>query len=100
MEFLSEADAGRLGSLRTILRSCDTKSLRIGNSNLLQAATSAGSPEGIRVIVESLRQQGKPGHDPEAAARLPLPGLNDLDSMGFAPLHIAAETGFGECIEP
>lgn len=74
--------------------------MRIVSSTLLEAATSLGSAEGLRVIVEVLRAQGKPGHDPEASKQAALPGLNDLGSMGFAPLHTAVETGFPECIAP
>eukprot|EP00928_Gymnodinium_smaydae_P034171 TRINITY_DN24285_c0_g2_i1.p1 TRINITY_DN24285_c0_g2~~TRINITY_DN24285_c0_g2_i1.p1 ORF type:complete len:669 (-),score=60.46 TRINITY_DN24285_c0_g2_i1:11-2017(-) len=97
---LEAANAGSLDPLRSFLCACDTKNLRIQNSTLLQAATSAGSPNAIKVILEMLQQQGKPGHDPEAAKQLPLPTLNDLDAMGFAPLHTAAEIGFAECAIP
>jgi len=100
LELTSEADDGNLEKLEAFLRVADVKNTKLNNVGLLQSAVSIGSVETVRAIVSALRWQGKPGHDPEAAKARALPGLNDLDSMGFAPIHTIAETGFYSCIVP
>jgi len=100
LELTSDADDGNLEKLEAFLRVADVKNTKFNNVGLLQSAVSIGSVETVRAIVSAIRWQGKPGHDSEAAKVRALPGLNDLDSMGFAPIHTVAETGFYSCIVP
>eukprot|EP00927_Polykrikos_kofoidii_P043108 TRINITY_DN37176_c0_g1_i1.p1 TRINITY_DN37176_c0_g1~~TRINITY_DN37176_c0_g1_i1.p1 ORF type:complete len:709 (+),score=111.74 TRINITY_DN37176_c0_g1_i1:120-2246(+) len=99
-QLASAADEGDPEPFMDLLRVADVKKLRVEGTAVLHALTALGLPTALRIAIDFIKHQGKPGHDPEVARALPLPCLNDLDPLGFAPLHVAAETGFDECVAP
>jgi ankyrin repeat protein len=95
-ELIADADDGDAEALHDLLYCADIKNVKIGTSSALAAATSLGSDMGLRMVLQALSVQGKPGHDPEAAEAIP--GLNDWDSLGLAPIHSAVQTGFAQSL--
>lgn len=98
-EMVQEAGDGQPEALEDLLRRVDVKSIWFGSSSALQAAVALGSVQGVEIILQALEMQGKPGHSEDGPAK-PLPGLNQLDLMGFGPIHTAIESGFPECLAP
>lgn len=93
----AKAEDGDADEFLALLRASNAKHL-LGELPIIQAVVAIDCPQSLRILLEVLRCQGKPGHDPENAE--PVPGLNALDAMGFAPLHCAVETGAADCIQP
>lgn len=89
MELAGAADEGDKEPLRALLR-ChgDAKHMKIQGIDILSSTVAIGFAGAVQVVVDVLKEQN------DGLA----PGLDELDSQGYAPLHHATMMGYSECV--